>query len=67
MKNKDYVDKIFKILKKTNKNPTTELYYKDVFTLLIAVVLSAQSTDKGVNKVTSKLFSLASKPRRWFG
>ena len=62
MKNKDYVDKIFKILKKTNKNPTTELYYKDVFTLLIAVVLSAQSTDKGVNKVTSKLFSLASKP-----
>ena len=47
------IDNIFKTLKK-NPNPTTELFYEDVFTLLIAVVLSAQSTDKGVNKVTAK-------------
>ena len=50
------INKIFKILKKENPSPTTELNYKDVFTLLVAVVLSAQSTDKGVNKVTEKLF-----------
>ena len=39
------INKIFKILKKENPSPTTELNYKDVFTLLVAVVLSAQSTD----------------------
>ena len=58
------IDKIFKILKKENPSPTTELYYKDVFTLLVAVVLSAQSTDKGVNKVTEKLFKKADTPEK---
>ncbi len=56
------IDNIFKTLKKKNPNPTTELFYEDVFTLLIAVVLSAQSTDKGVNKVTAKLFKKAKTP-----
>ena len=58
------INKIFKILKKENPAPTTELNYKDVFTLLVAVGLSAQSTDKGVNKVTEKLFKKADTPEK---
>ena len=60
------INKIFKILKKENPSPTTELKYKDVFTLLVAVVLSAQSTDKGVNKVTEKLFKKADTPEKMY-
>ena len=60
------INKIFKILKKENPSTTTELYYKDVFTLLVAVVLSAQSTDKGVNKVTEKLFKKADTPEKMY-
>ena len=60
------INKIFKILKKENPSPTTELYYKDVFTLLVAGVLSAQSTDKGVNKVTEKLFKKADTPEKMY-
>ena len=60
------INKIFKILKKENPSPTTELYYKDVFTLLVAVVLSAQSTDKSVNKVTEKLFKKADTPEKMY-
>ncbi|AKC60531.1 endonuclease III [Blochmannia endosymbiont of Camponotus (Colobopsis) obliquus] len=46
-----------------NPNPTTELIYHSAFELLIAVILSAQSTDRQVNKVTNVLFSLASSPQ----
>ncbi|MGZ8225337.1 MAG: endonuclease III [Methylococcaceae bacterium] len=42
--------------------PTTELQYNTPFELLIAVVLSAQATDKGVNKATAKLFAVANTP-----
>lgn len=42
--------------------PTTELHYSNAFELLIAVVLSAQATDKGVNKATAKLFPVANTP-----
>ena len=42
-----------------NPEPTTELHYSNVFTLLVAVVLSAQATDAGVNKATPALFALA--------
>jgi len=42
--------------------PTTELNYNSAFELLIAVVLSAQATDKGVNKATAKLFPVANTP-----
>ncbi len=42
--------------------PTTELNYNSPFELLIAVVLSAQATDKGVNKATAKLFPVANTP-----
>jgi endonuclease-3 len=54
---------IFERLAAAIPEPTTELHYTSVFELLIAVVLSAQATDKGVNKATDKLFSLANTPR----
>jgi endonuclease-3 len=49
-------DKIFSIFEKLNPNPKTELQYTNNFTLLVAVVLSAQSTDISVNKATKELF-----------
>ncbi len=45
-----------------NPHPRTELQYQTPFELLVAVVLSAQSTDKGVNRVTEKLFPVANTP-----
>ncbi|HEY8158710.1 MAG TPA: endonuclease III [Methylobacter sp.] len=54
---------IFDRLAAAIPNPTTELHYSSPFELLIAVVLSAQSTDKGVNKATAKLFPVANTPR----
>ena len=53
---------IFTRLKAENPNPTTELNYTSSFELLIAVILSAQATDKGVNKATAKLFPVANTP-----
>ncbi|TCV90500.1 endonuclease III [Sulfurirhabdus autotrophica] len=53
---------IFTRLSSLNPNPTTELLYTTPFELLIAVVLSAQSTDKGVNIATRKLYPLANTP-----
>ncbi len=55
---------IFKRLKEHNPAPTTELNYRTPFELLIAVILSAQATDKGVNKATSDLFKAANTPRK---
>ncbi|MBI3188818.1 MAG: endonuclease III [Gammaproteobacteria bacterium] len=54
---------IFTRLKNENPHPATELQYSTPFELLIAVVLSAQSTDKGVNKATAKLFPVANTPQ----
>ncbi len=53
---------IFARLQKANPNPTTELNYRSPFELLVAVILSAQATDKGVNKATAKLFAVANTP-----
>src|SRR5688572_27870007 len=53
---------IFERLREGNPNPTTELEHATPFELLVAVVLSAQSTDKGVNKVTKTLFPVANTP-----
>jgi endonuclease-3 len=53
---------LFTRLQAQNPHPTTELYYRTPFELLIAVILSAQATDKSVNKVTAVLFSLANTP-----
>jgi endonuclease-3 len=52
----------FSRLQELNPQPKTELQYASNFELLIAVMLSAQSTDIGVNKVTRKLFPLANTP-----
>ncbi len=54
---------IFTRLRNANPHPATELKYKSSFELLIAVILSAQSTDKGVNKATDKLFKVANTPK----
>jgi endonuclease-3 len=53
---------IFTRLRAENPHPTTELNYSTPFELLIAVILSAQATDKGVNKATAKLFPVANTP-----
>ena len=53
---------IFTLLKKNTPNPTTELIYHSSFELLISVILSAQTTDIAVNKVTKKLFKIANTP-----
>ena len=53
---------IFERLQAANPNPTTELEYNTPFELLIAVILSAQATDRGVNKATRKLFAVANTP-----
>ncbi|MCH8262364.1 MAG: endonuclease III [Proteobacteria bacterium] len=61
--NKNKRSEIFQKLKAQNPKPTTELEYTNPFELLIAVVLSAQATDVGVNKATKKLFSVANTPQ----
>jgi endonuclease-3 len=53
---------IFRRLKEANPEPRTELVYSTPFELLVAVILSAQSTDRGVNKATGKLFPVANTP-----
>ena len=54
---------LFERLRQANPAPTTELRYSTPFELLVAVILSAQSTDKGVNKATEKLFAVANTPQ----
>lgn len=58
------VGRFFEILKKQNPHPQTELVYTTPYTLLVAVVLSAQATDKGVNKATEPLFKVADTPQK---
>lgn len=53
----------FRRLQAHNPHPTTELEYDNPFELLIAVILSAQSTDVGVNKATARLFPVARTPQ----
>jgi len=53
---------IFQRLSEAIPNPETELNYSTPFELLIAVILSAQATDKGVNKATDKLYPVANTP-----
>ena len=55
---------IFACLKSSNPHPTTELEYHSPFELLIAVILSAQATDKSVNLATRKLFPQANTPEK---
>src|SRR5256885_3357404 len=54
---------IFSRFRAANASPTTELVYRTPFELLVAVILSAQATDKSVNKATEQLFKVANTPR----
>lgn len=55
---------IFDILSANDPAPKSELEYSNAFTLLVAIMLSAQSTDKGVNKATKELFKVADTPAK---
>jgi len=57
---------IFSRLREENPKPVTELNYSSSFELLVAVILSAQATDKGVNRATEKLFPVANTPQAIF-
>jgi endonuclease-3 len=61
--NKQKRTEIFTRLRRENPHPTTELKYGNAFQLLVAVVLSAQSTDVGVNKATEALFEKVKTPQ----
>jgi len=54
----------FTTLRDANPEPASELEYASVFELLAAVLLSAQATDKGVNKATRRLFAIAPTPQK---
>lgn len=64
--NKEKRTQIFATWKALNPKPTTELEYNSPFELLIAVILSAQATDVGVNKATAKLYPVANTPEAIF-
>ncbi|MFC6790346.1 endonuclease III [Methylobacterium komagatae] len=58
------VDEIFRRLRDANPEPKSDLRYTNPYTLLVAVVLSAQATDKGVNIATGPLFEVADTPEK---
>jgi len=61
--NREKRSEIFRRLRAENPKPTTELNYSSPFELLVAVTLSAQATDVGVNKATARLFPVANTPQ----
>lgn len=62
--NKKNIQLIFQRWQEQNPHPKTELNYHSDYQLLVAVILSAQSTDKAVNQVTEKLFAIAPTPEK---
>lgn len=62
--NKEKRRRLFERLRAANPAPTTELVYRTPFELLLAVILSAQATDKGVNKATARYSRSPIRPRR---
>jgi len=62
-KNSSRLAEIFQIFQKHNPNPKSELIFANIFQLFVATVLSAQTQDKAVNKVTEKLFPLIPSPQ----
>jgi len=58
------IDQIFSRLASLNPHPVTELSFTNEYTLLVAIVLSAQATDVGVNKATPALFAIADTPQK---
>jgi endonuclease-3 len=61
---RDEIETFFSRLKKHIPDPKTELQYKNPYTLLVAVALSAQATDKSVNKATEPLFKTIDTPQK---
>lgn len=57
------INQVFSVLSKQNPEPKTELNFSNNYTLLVAIVLSAQSTDIGVNKATNHLFKVINAPQ----
>ena len=55
---------IMRVFARENPNPQCELNFHNPYTLLVAVMLSAQSTDKGVNRATASLFKIADSPQK---
>ena len=64
--NREKRTEIFTRLRDQNPHPTTELEYSNDFELLVALVLSAQATDVGVNKATARLYPVANTPEAIF-
>ncbi len=58
------IDEIFRRFQELDPHPKTELEYRDPFTLLVAVILSAQATDASVNRATPGLFRIAGTPQK---
>ncbi len=64
MVKKTDIDEFYRRLSQVNPSPTSELEFANTYTLLVAVVLSAQATDIGVNKATGPLFQVADTPEK---
>ncbi|MDR0640529.1 MAG: endonuclease III [Holosporales bacterium] len=64
MLDRDEIVKIFEILKKHDPNPKSELTATGEFTFCVSVILSAQATDKSVNKIAEKLFEVVDAPEK---
>lgn len=64
MRKAEEILEILKIFNDKDPNPRCELDYTNAYTLLVAVLLSAQTTDKGVNKATPELFKIADTPQK---
>ena len=64
MRKKSEILEIMQVFERENPNPQCELNFSNAFTLLVAVVLSAQATDKGVNRATDELFKIADTPQK---
>lgn len=64
MRKSSEILEIMRIFESRDPNPPCELDFHNAYTLLVAVVLSAQSTDKGVNKATKTLFKIADTPQK---
>ena len=61
---KKEIREVFEIFKAANPEPKSELKWKNAYTLLVSVVLSAQATDKSVNKATESLYKIADSPKK---
>ncbi len=61
---KDEIQTFFELLRRQNPNPKCELNFKNAYTLMVAIILSAQATDKGVNKATEALFEKVQTPEQ---